>query len=1847
MVKKVLALTIAAVILLSATVPGPEVRADDPPPSIERIWLTAETSIAGDEIQRYEIYGSYFNDPTVKINGRIITPSYWDPGLIFIEWQPGMPDVIFSEGQKSISVTNSDWNESETEIFVATVQPYVTGVNKSKVYRGESLEITGSGFSEDLKKLFIAGTEYTLGLPGSDMNAIIRNEGLITVDRVMPRSAPGIGNVRVTRDAGSGTSTDPTEAIQGTLLECILVVERLTDIEVIGLEPNTGPVNGGTVIRMYGADGYCGFQDNMHVYIGGVPATDVQTIQDETGEVIGLQAVTPPGTPGSKEVIIKNANETSEYEVPFAFTYLQAGNFLVVQSVVPDRATETQEREITVGGRNIGTINISGAEVDQLTDSYYDSLNNEFVLTFDGTYNDEEVVITRKIKLTIGEIAEITGVPIIASSGDALTAKTPIITLDPQVPETMDLVMNTETIITKGGAEKMRRTEEYTRVKAFTYTPSRTHPEITGITPERGPCDQDIYITIEGEKFQVLTVQEAVYGEMQEVTKYPVINIGTKAIDPNHPDSDHYVEVYDAEGNRADGKKYTLGTVIRTKIPGNQYAAPGFADVTVTNPDLGTRTIYNMFEFKDPDRGPDEMPVITGIEPDTGTINGGTRATIYGKNFDYDPGYIRLTVTIDGAAAEVLSVKNTGDVIEIITPPGVEGYRPVQVINEDGSMYTLPDGFYYTRISSSPVIDWIAPDFGGAGIQALIMGKDFRVAEPESELMHRKLGTRVLLDDVDINDYVLDENGAIQVDENGEIVFEEDGRRAYVLDEYTIKITIPPGLLKGLKDVTVINPDTATYTLEDGFDYRIPDSSPVITGIKPTEGSVAGGTVVTIEGSDFRENVRVFFGGYEAANVSVSGAGDRILATTPQYYIRTPGVHSEDVDVTVVNYDGGFYTYSEDGGFTYRIPDSDPFITSIEPDWGSTAGGDSVIIRGGDFRRVDTDDDGVPDRLPAVYFGGREAASVSWGSYNMLVAETPSYPDEGRVDVSVVNPDTGTATAANSFEYRRSKPTISSVTPDKGTRLGGQEITIRGTDFIKGDLSDNFAGEQVNRHTPNPGEPWIDLLVILGDETASAPISGGRAEAAVGNIRAVYDTTQPEEDNTKLYLIPYSGPDEFITGHNIPSGTYHLFIVNGPTDIGDDSITDEGIMVEVTGGRLTVTRRIAPYARHIDQGTVIVSTPPAQFTGERNLYAINRDGGTAAGTFEYTNPDSNPLIFDIRPKKEMYDPEGSLGGYVTEGSIDAETYVTIDGADFRTGVRVFIGDIEAEVVSRSNDDDQLVVRVPPADSSYLDRLLNILVVNRDGGTADSKSLPIPRWFSYKRPGSEPVIDFVYPDRTSAAGGNELVIEGYDFRPEATVVIGGIPCQNIKTDSWTYRQIFVESPGGLAPGVYDLQVINPDYGTATLKNAVTIISWPRIDYITNLDGGTIGSISFLGGDTIYLKGSGFMPGARVIFGGEVVPASQGDGGIQGHTSGDEIISVTGGSEAAEVEVVDEGTIRLVTPEGMEGESTITVINSDSGVSDQFDISMTLPIPGSPDDLDVSLVYDRYVRLEWPAVEDALYYEIYAREGTRGEFRFIASTTRTVYYVIDLDSDTRYYFRVKAVNRYGSSEFTSRRSIRTDDTREKDIDGALNETESISVDGDTVTVNIAKDALDGTSYYSIDLTGSACALTGRSVINIPLGAVKGTYGTFIINTGNLMMQIPAYALYVAPAWSISRADQDTAFTRLTIGPAKSEGDRAKKYLPAGYRIVSDMYRVELSVVNGTNETRYNGFGGPADLHIKYRADRLNGMRESALLLHRFNPESLKWEPATAAGTNTNLDTAYGRVSEPGIYAVLGGN
>jgi hypothetical protein len=86
--------------------------------------------------------------------------------------------------------------------------------------------------------------------------------------------------------------------------------------------------------------------------------------------------------------------------------------------------------------------------------------------------------------------------------------------------------------------------------------------------------------------------------------------------------------------------------------------------------------------------------------------------------------------------------------------------------------------------------------------------------------------------------------------------------------------TIVPGGGRSVVDVTVINaldqPAPATDTLTGGYAYSNEESSLLISGISPQQGSYRGGTLVTITGNGFEAPVEVRFGGVSQTVVSVT-----------------------------------------------------------------------------------------------------------------------------------------------------------------------------------------------------------------------------------------------------------------------------------------------------------------------------------------------------------------------------------------------------------------------------------------------------------------------------------------------------------------------------------------------------------------------------------------------------------------------------------------------------------------------------------------------------------------------------------------------------------------------------------------------------------------------------------------------------------------------------------------------------------------------------------------------------------------------------------------------------------------
>src|SRR5262249_9791428 len=112
----------------------------------------------------------------------------------------------------------------------------------------------------------------------------------------------------------------------------------------------------------------------------------------------------------------------------------------------------------------------------------------------------------------------------------------------------------------------------------------------------------------------------------------------------------------------------------------------------------------------------------------------------------------------------------------------------------------------------------------------------------------------------------------------------------------------------GAVDV-VVTTSRGSATLAGGFTYIAPIPVPVISGLTPNSGGIAGGTAVTLTGTDFTGASEVTFGGVPGTALNVVDA-TTISVTTPAH-----AAGSVDVIVTTLAGPGTL-----PAGFSYVAP---------------------------------------------------------------------------------------------------------------------------------------------------------------------------------------------------------------------------------------------------------------------------------------------------------------------------------------------------------------------------------------------------------------------------------------------------------------------------------------------------------------------------------------------------------------------------------------------------------------------------------------------------------------------------------------------------------------------------------------------------------------------------------------------------------------------------------------------------------------------------------------------------------------------------------------------------------------
>jgi hypothetical protein len=207
------------------------------------------------------------------------------------------------------------------------------------------------------------------------------------------------------------------------------------------------------------------------------------------------------------------------------------------------------------------------------------------------------------------------------------------------------------------------------------------------------------------------------------------------------------------------------------------------------------------------------------------------------------------------------------------------------------------------------------------------------------------------------------------------------------------------------------------------FYFRKPPS-PSVTSVEPASGTTAGGTLITLRGTNFTQASSVTVGGTACSGLTVIDAETARCTTLAgpagwaSVRITTPGGTS---------WSNGYFNY------VAPVPPA-PQVSSVTPSSGSTDGGTSITITGTAFTGA-----------TGIGIGGVSCASFNVTSATTATCTTPpGNAGSASVDVTTGN---GTNPANALFTFIQPPPAISAVSPDSGPPTGGTDITIMGSNF--------------------------------------------------------------------------------------------------------------------------------------------------------------------------------------------------------------------------------------------------------------------------------------------------------------------------------------------------------------------------------------------------------------------------------------------------------------------------------------------------------------------------------------------------------------------------------------------------------------------------------------------------------------------------------------------------------------------------------------------------------------------------------------------------------------------------------
>jgi hypothetical protein len=410
----------------------------------------------------------------------------------------------------------------------------------------------------------------------------------------------------------------------------------------------------------------------------------------------------------------------------------------------------------------------------------------------------------------------------------------------------------------------------------------------------------------------------------------------------------------------------------------------------------------------------------------------------------------------------------------------------------------------------------------------------------------------------------------------------------------------------------------------------------------------------------------------------------------------------------------------------------------------------------------------------SVTFGGT-AGTITGGDATHVYCTTPLKP-EGLVRVEVTT-GSGTGGKDNAYEYM-DPPSITSLDQNWGSTVGGDMITIYGSDFT--DVTAvSFCG------TPAALFGLVDDGEIWAFTDAHAPEGWGDVVV-----------TTPWGSGTLVNGFEYRDPPSIVSvnpGQGSTAGGT-LVTITGDDLAGATVVTFGGTPAAITGN--TDTEVYCTTDLHLPEGLVDV------------VVATVVDSATKVNGYEYMDP---PDVVNIDPN---------------QGPVTGGTPVTITGTNLAGATSVKVGPNPLGGVVVTDTKITGVTGGFPAES-FFDVFVEIPGIGSD---------TLPGAFQAMDP---PSVASVSPNQGPAAGGTPVTITGEDFLSTppcvTTVTIGGAPAVGVVVASDT--QIYCDTPSG-SEGPADVAVTSPG-GTGTLVGGFTYYLAPTVTSINPNQGPTAG------------------------------------------------------------------------------------------------------------------------------------------------------------------------------------------------------------------------------------------------------------------------------------------------------------------------------------------------------------------------------------------------------------------------